>query len=148
MPLLIVVAGVVDRRELTPYLIVALAVAVIAPLVLVLASYIMAALNSPIGIGPNAMVAPGWWRRHYVEWSEVRALIHTHSMVGSFAPIDRNLIVLTKDNRRIRLFLPAISKEELAQLLAILRDIADRHGFELVLDHTEEGQKRSQELGA
>jgi|GEM_PF-4004727 len=150
MVVLIVIAAVVDGRELTPYLVTALIAAIFTPLFFMLVSYLETSgpFSTPIGVGPDAMMAPTWWRPHYVEWSHVQALIHTHSAMGSFAPIDRNLVVIAKDGQRTRLFLPVISKEELACLLTILRTIADRHGFEFVLDHTDEGQKRARELGA
>jgi len=148
--LLIGATAVVDGRELAPTFIAAAPVAAFALLSFVVLNYLLIAgpFRTAIGISPKAMAAPTWFRPHYVEWPEVRALICIHSLLGSLAPIDRNLIVVTKDHRKTRLFLPVISNTEMTQLVTILRDIADENGFELILDNTEEGRKRARQLGA
>ncbi|NRG17804.1 hypothetical protein HPQ64_08890 [Rhizobiales bacterium] len=143
---IIIISAFVDGRAIGPYLTAALYTAVLLPFGLKLSSYLLS--PNPVGVSPEAMVASGWWRPRRINWSEVRALVHTHTMLGSMAPIDRNLIVIMKDNRKTRVFLPVLSNEEMSYLVTILRDIAGRHGFEFVLDHTDEGQKRARELGA
>ncbi|MEF2547793.1 hypothetical protein VQ045_11540 [Aurantimonas sp. E1-2-R+4] len=148
---LILIAAVVDGRELTPYLKAVLYVAVLVPLGLMLVRTLgkYTDFNTPVGISPTAMAARGWLSGIYFEWSEVRALVYRPPMIaGRYEPPTSELFVILKDDRRDRVRLPCLRPDDVGQLVAILNAIARRHGFELVVGHTEDGDKRARQLGA
>lgn len=143
-----------ENREPAHYLPRSLAAAVSFLAVLVLLKYLgrlfadrfCVVINDSQFAGPDDSLFQVFAHPIKGEWSQIHTIAHVHSLVGiSLRPIENNLLLFGKAGRA-RLSLPPLNDLERTQFFEILTRIAQNQDIELVFDHTEEGNKRVQEL--
>lgn len=133
---LIIVSGIVDNIPPSKYLKAAAGCAILAPVIFYFLRYwnTRGPLTTPLLVNMTGIIAPTFFYKSYIPWSNVAQVEHVWAMLGhNVAAIENNLIIHKKNGGSKRLFIPTLNPEEKEQFFTIMYNLSKHHGFELII---------------